>query len=342
MNKLKYFLIFNLIFIQFSIAQNKDSIDIKNLRHEISRLDNHIKTVEKNQLNYKIEKDLIKETYSSNYERLNTVITIILGIIGVIGFIGIRDINSIKKEYITELEKLKGLQVDFESKSKEFNTEKDKFDSEIRQILIENEEQNRKIKFIELKEKISGLLKENKIHDALEFVNAALGLEPEDRTVLRQKARIYVRLNLFPESLKVYEKLNIIFPDDSSIALDNIECLYFANHLKDAILLSEKHSDNLKEKEGGKLIQFLEAIELFHQKNAKGLIKKIEEFIDFENLDKIEKHFKTWDLKEAKYFIAYQPDSELKKSLQFGIWYLNGEAKGQDVCNALGIKIEET
>ncbi|MDO7174245.1 hypothetical protein [Mariniflexile sp. AS56] len=342
MNKLQYFIVINLIFIQFSLAQNKDSIDIKNLRQEVSRLENHVNTVEKNQLNYKIEKDLIKETYSSNYERINTVITIILGIIGVIGFIGIRDINSIKKEYLTELEKLKGLQVEFESKSKEFNTEKNKFDTEIKQIFIENEEQNRKIKFIELKEKINGLLKDGKLHDALEFVNAALGIEPEDRTVLRQKARIYVRLNLLPESLKVYEKLNSIFPEDSSIALDNIECLYFANHLKDAKILSEKHSDSLTGKEDGKLLQFLEVIELYHKKSDEELLKKIQKFIDFENLEKAEKCFKSWDLKEAKYFVAHQPESELKKSLQFAIWYLNGEANGQQVCNALGIETKNT
>jgi len=141
MNKLKATLILFLIFIQFSIAQKKaDSLRFQNLKYEISRLENQIKTVENNQLNYKIEKDLIKETYSSNYERINMVITIILGIIGVIGYIGFRDINSIKKEYVAELDKLKLLQVDFEVKAKEFNTEKDKFDSDIKQILIENEE----------------------------------------------------------------------------------------------------------------------------------------------------------------------------------------------------------
>ncbi len=47
MNKLKSTIVLILIFIQFSIAQNKDSINIKNLRYEISRLENQVKTVEK-------------------------------------------------------------------------------------------------------------------------------------------------------------------------------------------------------------------------------------------------------------------------------------------------------
>jgi tetratricopeptide (TPR) repeat protein len=342
MNKLKYYIFLFVIFSQLSLAQNKDSIEIHNLRHELSRLEVQLKTVEKNQLNYKIEKDLIKETYSNNYERINMVITIILGLIGGIGYLGIRDINGIKKEYVTELEKLKALQIDFKAKSKEFNIEKDKFDTEIRQILIQNEKQNRKIKFIELKEKISGLLKENKLQGALEYVNAALGIEPKDKVVLRQKARIYVRLNQFPESIKVYEKLSNIFPNDTSIKLDNIECLYFANHLKDAKTLSEKYSDDLNEKEDGKLIQFLETVELFHKKDTEKLLKKIESFIDFENLEKLEKKFKTWDLQEAKYFATYQPDSKLKKCLQYGIWYLNGEVNGQRVCDELGIETKNT
>ena len=103
------------------------------------------------------------------------MITIILAIIGVLGYLGIKDINTTRKQYATELETLKSVQLEFKNKAKEFDSEKRKFDDEIKQILVENGIQNKKIKFIELKEKISELVKENKLHQALEFVNAALG-----------------------------------------------------------------------------------------------------------------------------------------------------------------------
>ena len=82
----------------------------------------------------------------------------------------------------------------------------------------------------------------------------------------------------------------------------------------------------------------MEAIELFHNNDTKKLREKIKDFIDFKNLKKTEKQFKTWDLDEAKYFISYQPDSVIKKYLQYGIWYLNGDIDGKQVCDALEIE----
>lgn len=136
----------NIKYIQSDIKSFKDNLET--IKRSQSNLESNLKSVEKNQLNYKIEKDLLKETYSNNFERVNTVITIILGIVGLFGFFGIRDIGSIKKQYLTELEKLKTLQNDFTLKAAEFENEKVKFDSEINKIVLENQQQNSKIKLL--------------------------------------------------------------------------------------------------------------------------------------------------------------------------------------------------
>ena len=151
-------LIISLLFILLNstiITANVDSISTKNFETRIKQLEEQLKEVRRDELNYRIEKDLLKETYSNNYERINTIITIILGIIGILGYLGIRDINSIKKEYTSELAKLKQLQTEMTTKYQEFQTSKEKYDSELRDILKTNEEQNKKIKALELKEKIS-------------------------------------------------------------------------------------------------------------------------------------------------------------------------------------------
>lgn len=77
------------------------------MEKRLADLERKVHIIDVGQINYKIEKDLLKETYSNNYERINTVITFVLGLIGVIGFVGIKDIGSIKKEYESELKSLK-------------------------------------------------------------------------------------------------------------------------------------------------------------------------------------------------------------------------------------------
>ncbi|WP_167879839.1 hypothetical protein, partial [Leptospira levettii] len=94
---------------------------------------------------------------------------LILGITGIFGFVGLRDIGSIKKEYQTELAALKNLKIEFESKSKEFDLEKQKVDEEFKLIIKENQEQNNRIKVIELRDKTYSALRENNLISALEL-----------------------------------------------------------------------------------------------------------------------------------------------------------------------------
>lgn len=337
MKKQKILLLISIFFIsQFSIAEiNQDSLKIIQLENKINTLENYVKTIDKNQLNYKIEKDLLKETYSNNYDSINMIITIILGIIGIIGYLGIRDINSIKKEYLTELGKLKSLQTDFENKSNEFNVEKNKFDTEIKQILLENEKQNNKIKFIELKEKIKSFLKDNKLYESLDFIGVALDIYPEDETILRCKARTLCRLNKLPDSLTIYKKLHKQKPDDKVLALELIESMIFAKDFQNAETLIEKFSIEYNDRSKGMLAELLNLFKLYYKNED--LMEGIKKMIDFENLDTLSKKITDWDLTDAKFVAAHLPDSEQKIQLQNITWYLDGQINGKTLCSRLNI-----
>jgi hypothetical protein len=101
----------------------------------IEDVERTVKQIDAHQLNYKIEKDLLKETYSNNYEKISLVITLILGVMGVFGYLGLRDITSIKKEYEMELSNLKQIQGQFNIKSQEFDTEKKKFQDDLNEVV---------------------------------------------------------------------------------------------------------------------------------------------------------------------------------------------------------------
>src|SRR5438876_10467 len=69
----------------------------------IRRLEEQLSEIRRDQLNYRIEKDLLKETYSSNYQIVNGALAFFLTAASIIGFLGIRDINALKKDYMAEL-----------------------------------------------------------------------------------------------------------------------------------------------------------------------------------------------------------------------------------------------
>ena len=155
----------------------------KNLEYQISE-------IRRDQLNYQIEKDLIRETYKANYDRINLLITFVLGLIGILGFLGIRDINSIKKQFTSELDNLSNLRNNFQTKIKELDQTKAKYDSSIAEITQTNIEQNKKLQVIEIKEKINKCLREKEITRAFEYCVVALELSPNDTNLLRTKAII--------------------------------------------------------------------------------------------------------------------------------------------------------
>jgi predicted Zn-dependent protease len=285
--------------------------------------------IENNQLNYKIEKDLLKETYSNIYENISLTITIVLGIIGVFGFIGIRDITNIKKKYGDELSNLKGVQIKFQQKIEEFELQKSKFDNEIKLINQENQKQNEKIKFIELKAQISKLVEDNKLNDALELISVTLPMSPNDIDLLTIKARTLCRLNRLKDALKVHKELFKNNPENSAIATNLIENMIFANDLENAKKLISQFSVEFNDLAHGAVAKLMNIIALFHKNENDLMIKEIKSFINQDDLDAKIQRMPAWELDEAKYFAAHLKKSPTKEILQNLMWYLDGLISGK-------------
>ena len=112
-----------------SAAPSTSFSDKTNVERRLGDLEHKIQLIDTNQLNYQIEKDLLKETYSVNYERINIFIAIVLGIVAIFGFLGIRDISKIKTNYENELAVLRRVKEQFENKVNEFDVERKKIDA---------------------------------------------------------------------------------------------------------------------------------------------------------------------------------------------------------------------
>jgi tetratricopeptide (TPR) repeat protein len=325
-----------LIFFFFSKYAKADTLTVN---RKIDDLEFRLRRFENNELNYKLEKDLLKETYSNNYERINLVITVALGVIGILGYLGIRDISSIKKEYEKELNNLRQIQGQFKTKSEELDKDKKKLEDDLKAIIKENEEQSRRIKFIELKEKIHSLIKDDKLTSALEFSNAALDLSKNDIDVLNLKGTILSRLNQFNEAVETFQRALIENPTNTKTIFNAAECFYFGKDITSAKKLIEEHKMLFESKENGKLLEMFDLLELYQSANKDKLIDIAKGYIDINNLTVANKRMNNWDLKDALYFAHYQPEGELKNILQNIIWYWDGQIDGVTLLTRLSIEL---
>lgn len=333
----KNLLIFLLFFsVCQSFALYRDSIQIKFLDSKIEQLESQVKEIRRDELNYQLEKDLLKETYSNNYERINIVITIVLALIGLLGYLGIKDVTSIKKEYSNELGRLRGLQTELEAKVKEFGESKVKYDREITDIIKQNDEQNKKIKILELKEKIAALLKEKQYGTALEFCFAALDLAPQDLSLLTLKARIYTRTRNYNDSIKIYLKVLEIDPNYQMAVGDLAEVYLFNNQIEYSDALVEKHKQNFSNKASGKLLALFALLKLYVKKSTKTLLEETKKSIDLTDTEIKKRRLIGWDVTDAITFLALEPETSDRFILINYLLYLDGQLNGKEVLERLG------
>jgi tetratricopeptide (TPR) repeat protein len=326
--KTVYIIIFLAFYLTSFSKTTSDSLKIRELEEKFEINQNQLSEVRRDQLNYKIEKDLLKETYENNYQKISMFITVILGIIGVAGFIGIRDINSIKKEYVTELANLKQLQTDLSSKFKEFETSKEKYDGELRDVIRTNDDQNKKIKILELKEKIQSLFGEKKYVQALEFCVVALELNPIDISLLQQKARLYTRTRNYNESIITYKRILELDINHNASIMDLAEVYLFNKQRLDFDKIIEANRELFENKCNGKLIQLFAIIKAFQDENLDELKSLAAAQIDTLDLESKKNKIDGWDLWDAQIYAVSQEDSEAKSILQNTIWYVDGQIDG--------------
>lgn len=322
----------------FDIESEMKSIDAGS---RLSFLERRVTLIDASQLNYKIEKDLLKETYSNNYEKISLFITLLLGLIAILGYLGIRDIGEIKEKYNKELSELRDIKSQFEIKSSEFDSRKKEIDDEIRVIIKENQDQNQKFKFIELKEKMLSLFKDRKLSLALEFSNAALDINPGDVSCLTAKGQILSQMNQFADALEIYRKSVEFNPNDSGSKFNYVESLYFSGKIEEAKLVIQENKELFENEQGGKLFELFELFELYHLNDIDKLKDIAKNYVTYEKLNIKIKMIKHWDMADAQSYAYYQKDGDLKTTLQNIIWYWNNQITGKVLLQTLEIPLPE-
>lgn len=333
--KKTFYLIILILGSHFSFAQEIDSNKLVLLRTQIEQLDNQVKEIRRDELNYRVEKNLIKDTYSNNYDRISLVITIVLGIIGLFGYLGLKDINSIKKEYGTELTRLNELKTELENKIKLVSDTQIKYEKDILEIIKQNEEQNRKIKSLESIGKIQSLRKEKKYAAALEECLNALTADPNNVSLLMQKGLIYSITRSYSEAVQTYTKILEIEPDNTTAILNLSEAYVLNNQSEKAHKLLEEKNSHFNDSSGKEALRLITVLEAFNSGDTPKLINEIRNQIDNTSLDEKKERFENWNLQESFDYVEHTKESKIKTVVKMFYDYANGKISGNELIQKL-------
>lgn len=299
------------VFGQKSSALNKTeymylSDSIKQQLQTIRNLETKVAEIKRDQLNYQIEKDLLKETYSTNYNSINSIISIGLLFITILGalfgYIGFKNIAEIRKEYKHELAELTKTKAQFDARLKAITKREAEVNAKIQIIEKQNSVQNEKIKLLEIKEKISGLIKKSNFDRALDYIAIGLEMVDDDLELLQQKVFCYTRNEKFKPAIET-NKLIVSIEKKNDDILDygsqqNLaELFLFVKDFRSYKLLI----DEIKDKSEKTVLFFLDALHYYILNDKDNFLKIIDTHISHKEITKDTIEI-SWDLTDAREF----------------------------------------
>jgi hypothetical protein len=131
------------------------------VQSDLSRLANSVAEVRRDELNYQIERDLLKETYSSNLQTINMVIAFVFGfatvIISLLGYFGLKSIREIRGDFVRELSEFRSSRSDLEQRLGDLMHRATEASERLTVLSQQNSKQEERLKYLELTEKIGAL-----------------------------------------------------------------------------------------------------------------------------------------------------------------------------------------
>lgn len=301
-----------------STIQKMSEIDVA-----IKNINNDIKEVRRDQLNYKIEKDLMKEMYSSNIQIINIVIAIIASVFAFLGFFGLRDISSLQKSYKKELEKLTRIKSEFEHEIKNIYNEQNAAKQTYNEIIKTNEDQNIKIKLLEIRDKARSLAKEKNYYNAIEYCAIGLELDPKNYGILFEKAMAQFKLRQYANSIKTHLELLEIDSNSISVKVNLCELYLIVGDIPSYTALYDKIKIELVEKHNNNIDKYFEAFKLYIEKKESDLRISIADYLN--TCESGKKKRCVWDFSDFLVFLKSQPNSSSKDLVKSLISFLDGE-----------------
>ena len=302
---------FTMSLCSFAESERKAAVnsEIQQLHIELKNVGHDVEILRRDQINYTIEKDLLKEAYSSNIQTINLVITIVLGVLGVLGYLGIRSVKEIRTDYSVELEKLKTLKTQLVSEIETVRSRQKEVEGQVGDLAKTNEEQDRRLKVMELIEKISNLIRTKQWGWALKYLDIALGLDAENTLLLSQKASCHANQGELIAAIETLKKVLALEPQDSSEALNLLEFLALANQREEFEEIYSRYKVAVDSANDGSLSVYLKALLRTVGGDLAAAKEMLQKFVEVQGAE-AKNYLGSWSFNEARTIISKIPAGE--------------------------------
>ncbi len=305
--------------------------EARQLKRETKALAEDIAVLRRDQINYKLDKDLLKDAYASNLERIQLTVTIIFGIItalvAVFGFLGVKSIKDVRADYTKELDELKKLRTKLEGEIEGLARKQTTVEETVEKITKTNEQQDRRLQVLELTEKITRFYQDNQHYWALQYLGPALELDPNNGLLLRIKAGCHSKLGDIDQCINTWKRCLEISPKDEGVQTNLMEVLLVANRVKEYDELIAVYKDATASAHGGALQRYFNILRALAQSDVANVKAEILAIVASAP-DQATNRLGTWTFGEAEHAVKALPDGQLKKTMQVVINYLSGQITG--------------
>lgn len=299
-----------------STSRSETAAKINSMSHEIE-------IIKRDQVNYKTEKDLLKELYSTEIQNVNLFLSTVLAATAIFGFFGLKSISEIKKEYRDELEKLIALKSKLQGEIDDLQKKQSSFDLKIDEITKKNEKQDTRLRVMEIIEKAGALISQSNYTWALHWANAGLESEPENMILLSQKAVCHFFLGEYSASEETYIKMSKIEPDQVIHKINLVELYALMGKSIDFRETFNAISDDINSRNDGRLRYFLEATNYAMSGNQPEASNSLNAYV--EKYREAGTKMARWSYKEAKEFQQRMSRGSQKEMLAYVVGVFSGE-----------------
>lgn len=285
---------------------------VEDLGHSIQRNSDDIALIRRDEINYQIERDLLKETYSSKIASTGLIISAVSMAVGLIfallGYLGLKSIGKVKDDYTDELQNVRELRVNLEIEIESLRKKQEKTERQVESL---REIQEAKIRLLEITEKAGSVMNARNYDWALELIKVGLEINAEYSPLVRLFAICNTKLQRYPEAISAYKKLLLLDPGNTNDMLNYAELLVLSKDFEDYEEFCNGCKNIIDETFNGALSIFLNTIVALQKGDLAGAKNAMKPILD-SCPDGLSQKMPGWNFDDTVIEISKMPPGELR------------------------------
>jgi tetratricopeptide (TPR) repeat protein len=302
-------------------TRNNSAHDFYELKRDIKKNTEDVEILRRDEINYHLEKEVLKETYETTLQKISFTATIVSTAVGIVfaifGYVGFRTVGKLKDDYLKELQEARTLKSSLEIEIDALRKKQEQAEADIANL---SKAQGTKIELLEIVEKASNLFRNGQYSWAIEHLKAGLDIDSTYYPLLSLYASCEYRQGNFEAAIDIYKKIGKL-PELE--ILNYAELLLLTNRINEYDEFYAKNREVVDKAHGGNLVQFFNVLREI-------LLNKIDEskriFQSYVSSCPVGASAKlgTWQFDEFQRIITALPIGELKTLAENAKGYFAG------------------